>query len=269
MNHLTLIHSRKRRVTHFHVHLVVVPPSYTRLEPLPYTIPILRTLLNNIYRVRRSHCGIRDIESGLSEGSVSSLKKLLKVQELSELFDDEQSATTEGECLSTSESHLEVKFAAIIETFYDKLKEDPEFTCCSCQKLLLKKVLISFKSSTWEQLKNYFRERDPEVSTQELYICKDCRPVLNADNIPPRSVLNGLYTEPVPEELANLTPLETQFIQRAKCFQTVVRLDTYTGKVPTYNHMKGVKGTMFFYHCHSKTRWIGWMKLGLGTVFCR
>ena len=215
--------------------------------------PILRTLLNNIYRARRSHCGIRDIESGLSEGSVSSLKKLLKVQELSELLDDEQSATTEGECLSTSESHLEVEFAAIIETFYDKLKEDPEFTCCSCQKLLLKKVLTSFnfttekfKSSTWEQLKNYLRERDPEVATEELYICQDCRPVLNANNIPARSVLNGLYTEPVPEELANLTPLETQFIQRAKCFQTVVRLGTYTGKVPIYNRMKAVKGTMFF-----------------------
>ena len=78
--------------------------------------PILRTLLNNIYRARRSHCGIRDIESGLSEGSVSSLKKFLKVQELSELLDDEQLATTEG-YLSTSESCLEVEFAAIIVTF--------------------------------------------------------------------------------------------------------------------------------------------------------
>ena len=77
---------------------------------------------------------------------------------------------------------------------------------------------------------------------KELYICKDCRPILNADNIPARSVLNGLYTEPVPEELANLTPLETQFIQRAKCFQTVVRLGTYAGKVPIYNRMKAVKG---------------------------
>ena len=93
---------------------------------------------------------------------------------------------------------------------YDKLKEDPEYTCCSYQKLLLKKVLTSFnfttekfKSSTWEQLKNYLHERDPEVSTQELYICKDCRPVLNADNIPAQSVLNGLYTEPVPEEWDN------------------------------------------------------------------
>ena len=42
-------------------------------------------------------------------------------------------------------------------------------------------------------------------------------------------VLNGLYTEPVPEKLSSLNNLETQFIQRAKCFQTVVRLGMYTG----------------------------------------
>lgn len=153
--------------------------------------PVLRTLLNNIYRARRSHNGTRDIESGLSEGSMSSLRNILKVQELSELLDDEESATTEAVSLSTCESHLEVEFAAIIEAFYDKLKEDPEFTCCSCEKLLMKKILTSFnftmekfKSSTWVQLKNYLHERDSDVSTKELYICKDCRPVLNAGNIP-------------------------------------------------------------------------------------
>ena len=85
------------------------------------------------------------------------------------------------------------------------------------------------------------------MSTKELYVCKDCRPVLNAGNIPARCVLNGLYTESVPEELANLSSLENQFIQQAKCFQTVVRLGTYTGKVPNYNRVKAVKGTMFFF----------------------
>ena len=54
---------------------------------------------------------------------------------------------------------------------------------------------------------------------------------MNENNIPDRCVLNGLYTEPVPEELSNLNALENQLIQRAKCFQTVVRLGTYTGKV--------------------------------------
>ena len=99
---------------------------------------------------------------------------------------------------------------------------------------------------------------------KELYICKDSQPVLNADNIPARCVLNGFYTETVAEELG---PLENQFIQQAKCSQRVVRLDTYTGKVPIYNHVNAVKGTMFFFLCLYKTPSIGWTKLGLGHSF--
>ena len=51
---------------------------------------------------------------------------------------------------------------------------------------------------------------------------------------------------PIPEELAQLDCLSTQLIQRAKCYQTVVRLGTFTGKVPIYNSLKACKGTMFF-----------------------
>ena len=220
--------------------------------------PSLRSLLNNIYRARRSDNNIREIESSLSEGSVCSLKNKLNLQDLSELLDDEflddkDSPTTECESLSTSESQLEVKFAGIIEEFYGKLKEDPEFSCCSCERLLLKKALThfnitvqKFKSSVWVQLKNYLIERDLDVAAKTLYICTHCRPILNEDKLPDRCVLNDLYTEPVPEELSNLNALENRFIQRAKCFQTVVRLGTYTGRVPTYNCVKAVKGTMFF-----------------------
>ena len=64
--------------------------------------------------------------------------------------------------------------------------------------------------------------------------------------MPPRCVLNGLETVPIPEELQKLDPLSKQLIQRAKAFQTVVRLGTYTKKVPTYNSLKACKGSMFF-----------------------
>ena len=167
--------------------------------------------MKNIYDARRSYIGTRNVENGLSNGSVSSLKTVLKVQELSELFEDEESATNESESLSTSESHIEVQFAGIIEEFHKKLKEDPEFTCCSCEKLLFERVLTGFiftaekfSSFTWMQLKDYFRERDPDVSTKKLYICRDCRQILNGRKNPAQCVLNGLYIEPITEELLTL-----------------------------------------------------------------
>ena len=64
--------------------------------------------------------------------------------------------------------------------------------------------------------------------------------------MPSRCVLNGLMVEPVPLELESLDPLSKQMIQRAKAFQAVYRLGTYTGKVPSHTSVKACKGTMFF-----------------------
>jgi len=66
---------------------------------------------------------------------------------------------------------------------------------------------------------------------------------LNSNKLPARCILNGLITEPIPEELSTL---ERQLIQKAKGFQTIIRLGTYTGKVPIYNATKALKGTSFF-----------------------
>ena len=46
--------------------------------------------------------------------------------------------------------------------------------------------------------------------------------------------------------MLKLDALGSQLIQKAKPFQTIIRLGTYTGKVPIYNATKGLKGSMFF-----------------------
>ena len=78
-----------------------------------------------------------------------------------------------------------------------------------------------------------------------LFMCKYCKPIIRKNKLPPR-ILNGLQTVPIPSELADLDSLSRQLIQRAKCYQTIVRLGTYTAKVPIYNSLKACKGTMFF-----------------------
>ena len=81
-----------------------------------------------------------------------------------------------------------------------------------------------YQTAIWLQLKNHLG-----VVTDDLYVCRYCRQYLNKNKMPPRCILNGLITEPVPDELKGLDALSKQLIQRAKAFQTVVRLGTYSG----------------------------------------
>ena len=100
--------------------------------------------------------------------------------------------------------------------------------------------------SVWPLLKQFLLKADPKASEKILFMCNYCKSQLRSNKMPPRCVLNGLETVPIPEELQKLDPLSKQLIQRAKAFQTVVRLGTYTKKVPTYNSLKACKGSMFF-----------------------
>ena len=89
-------------------------------------------------------------------------------------------------------------------------------------------------------------ESTPDVKDKILYVCDNCRCSLNSNALPARCILNGLLTDPVPEELSKQNSPETQLIQCAKAFQIIVRLGTYTGKVLIYNSLKAMKGNMFF-----------------------
>ena len=98
----------------------------------------------------------------------------------------------------------------------------------------------------WPRLKSFILEQNPSAGDQVLYMCNYCKPVIKKNKLPVRCVLNGLQLDTIPPELAQLDSLSRQLIQRAKCYQTVVRLGTYTAKVPVYNSLKACKGTIFF-----------------------
>ena len=100
-----------------------------------------------------------------------------------------------------------------------------------------------FSSGMWKTLKHHVSERNPNAANETHYVCAYCRVRLNRNEMPSRCVLNGLEVDPVPPELESLDPLSKQMIQRAKAFQAVYRLETYTGKMPSHT---SVKGTMFF-----------------------
>ena len=94
-------------------------------------------------------------------------------------------------------------------------------------------------TDVWPTLKAFILERNKTASKQVQHSMRN-------DKMPPRCVLNGLQTVEIKAPLAKLDRLSRQLIQRAKSYQTVVRLGTYTHKVPAYNSLKACKGTMFF-----------------------
>ena len=102
-------------------------------------------------------------------------------------------------------------------------------------------VWDELKAQVWDELKAHVLKYQPTVAGQVLYMCHYCKTRVRSGDMPARCVLNGLQTVPIPKELAKLDLLSRQLIQRAKCYQTIMRLGTYTGKVPTYKFPSGLQ----------------------------
>ena len=102
----------------------------------------------------------------------------------------------------------------------DKEIDDyPEHVRCSCECLHQRKnvTIVSLSdnlgSEVWPRLKNFMTQNYPAATDQELFMCKYCKALVKKDKLPPRCVLNGLQTVPIPSELSKLDSLSTQLIQ--------------------------------------------------------
>ena len=222
--------------------------------------PTLRKLLHAIYMARRHHNVVADIDNALCTYDYKTLCKLMCVEECEDLIGEsfksenaDRHPEFSAEGLVNVENDIQVKYANVFAMYKDKLDEDFEYPCSSCERLHKKSYVTKYTANTekfdsakWEQLKQYLADRDEDFDSKIYYICKHYRPLLNDNKLPATCVLNDLYVEKIPKELSQLNALGRQLVQRVKPFQTIIRLGTYTGKVPIYNATKGLKGTMFF-----------------------
>ena len=147
---------------------------------------------------------------------------------------------------------LVIAHAALIAGYEKEIDDFPEHVCICCERLHQRKSVSvdslsdKFTSEVWDELKAHVLQHPPTVSGRVLYMCHYCKTRVRRGIMPARCVLNGVQTVLIPPELDKLDILSRQLIQRVKCYQTIVRLGTYTGKVPTYNSLQACKGTMFF-----------------------
>ena len=87
----------------------------------------------------------------------SILCKLVGIQEYTDLIDSPEiflnegtDRDTEAALLSTEglrhiETQLQVQYAATIEEYSNKIKDDPEHACVSCHRLFVKNGVTKFK----------------------------------------------------------------------------------------------------------------------------
>ena len=140
----------------------------------------------------------------------------------------------------------------VITSFEKEINDHPIYECCSCNCLHQRKSVTKVNlcdtlgKEIWPRLKSYIIESNPSNEVEVLFMCNYCKNKIRNDMLPPCCVLNGLKVVPIPQELNNLDSLSCQLIQLAKCYQKIIRLGTYTTKVPKYNSLKACKGTMFF-----------------------
>ena len=222
--------------------------------------PALRRLLHSVYMATKHHSTVDQIDNVLCTSDYNTLCNLLSIEECEDLIGENLKSQNSDSPLEFSaeglvdiESEVQVKYANVFAAYKDKLEEDFEYPCSSYERLHNKSYVTKFtadseqlKSVKWQQLKQYLAKRDDDYVSKIYYNCKHYRPFLDDDKLPAICVLNGLYVEEIPKELSQLNALGRQLVQQAKPFQIIIRLGTYTGKVPIYNATKGLKGTMFF-----------------------
>jgi len=138
---------------------------------------------------------------------------------------DEPNFSSKG--LPHIERDLEIKHALLFKKYRDKLHNDPEYPCCSCERLFTRSSVTQFTFDAKNSiiinglyLKPIYQNK-MKVMPIKFIVCFHCCPIINQNKLPARCVLNGLQTEPIPKELSQLNTLGKQLI-----FQTIVRLGT-------------------------------------------
>lgn len=141
------------------------------------------------------------------------------------------------------------------------MSDPPKTPCVSCERLLsirsLKLVskvcnyfhslpellnINSAKINYWNKLKNLYEPED----FNNGFICQHCIGNLKNYSIPSMSILNNLSVKNVPEEIKKLNDFEKMLIQRAKAFQSVVKMGTVMNdNIPHRVKNDQVKGRTF------------------------
>jgi len=153
-------------------------------------------------------------------------------------------------CTILSDEDIIFQYSKAFKALTKRSMDTPRYVCVSCERLCFKKNVFEINklkmemntNSIWKDLMSHIKEHNINAE----YICDYCERKFRKGILPAYCVLNNLFVHDVPDVIASLNTFEKILIQRAKAFQTVVKMGTVINKkLPERQMIQKVKGRTF------------------------
>lgn len=106
-----------------------------------------------------------------------------------------------------------------IKEFKEKIREGPYYVCCVCNRMLYKKSVKNFLSTKYHD-QHYFSVQTSFDGKE--YICNTCNSKVKQGKVPCQALINNMYVDDTPVELASLEKLEQILIAQRIVFQKII-----------------------------------------------
>jgi len=196
------------------------------------------------YQLRSFYREMSDLDRALISADLDKLKKIVSLaKEKVDMYKNKRTNTT------LSDDEIISKYRNAFTILKKRSLDTPQYICVSCERLCYKRNVSQLNKlrarediPIWKDLMAYVERQN----NNSLYICLYCDRKFRGGFMPAYCVLNNLFVNEVPEVILSLNEFEKILIQRAKAFQTVVKMGTVANKkIPHKQKVQKVKGRTF------------------------
>ncbi|KYN07689.1 hypothetical protein ALC62_01337 [Cyphomyrmex costatus] len=234
-----------------HTHCCYIDITLCKAMSLPINLlsphfPKVKYVKRLIYQITNIYQQMLKLEKALCSADLDTLNEIITLAEekAKRMYRHEQTYT------SLSEKEIFSAFKNAFKAYTKRTMDTPRCVCVSCERLCYRRNMSQFNkfkvqmdgSPFLKDLMAYIEK----YNIKPEYVCDYCQRKFRGGDLPAYSVLNNLIVHNVPDEIASLKQYELILIQRAKAFQTIVRMGTVINKkIPQKHMIQKVKGRTF------------------------
>ena len=205
--------------------------------------PKVRDIKRLIYKLMHVYQKMLKLDEALNCADLDMCNKIVtEAQEKADIYKRNQTDAI------VSDGDIFSKYKNAFKILKKRVMDTPHHACISCERLCYKRSvsevnkIIKINNPVWKDLIEYVKKQE----IAEQYICNYCKEKFRKGLMPAYCILNNLFASNVPEVISSLNAFEKILIQRAKAFQTVVKMGTVMNrKVPERHMIQKVKGRTF------------------------